>query len=66
MTLKKLRKPKSRLESKVIPVFAFSLLKLGQMFCVIPYYIRIEDSFYLGKLYINLLENWYKMRNLIA
>ena len=66
MTLKNLRKAKSRLESKVIVVFAFSLLKLGQIFCVIPYYIRIEDSFYLGNFFINLLKNWYKMTNIIA
>ena len=42
MALKNLCKAKSRLESKVILVFAFSISKLGQIFCVIPYYIRIE------------------------
>ena len=42
------------------------LPKLGQISCAIPYYIEIEDSLYLGMFFVNLLENWYKMRKIIA
>ena len=65
MTFKKNRKSRSR--SKVMPVFAFftvrssdKLSKSGQISCVIPYYIEIKNSLYLGKYFVNLLENWYK------
>ena len=31
--------------------------KLWQISCEIPYYIKIKDSLYLDKFFVNLLEN---------
>ena len=42
------------------------LSKLEQISCLIRYYIEIKDSLSLGKFFVNLLENWYKMRKIIA
>ena len=36
--------------------------KMGPISCVIPYYIEIKESLYLGKFFSNFFENWYKMR----
>ena len=35
---------------------------MGPISCVIPYYIEIKESLYLGKFFSNFFENWYKMR----
>ena len=69
MTFKKNHKSKSRLDQKLCQFLFFQcdviidkLSKLGQ----IPYYIEIKGSVHLGKFSVNLLENWYKMRKIIA
>ena len=56
-----------------MPVFVFQcdvifdkLSKLGQISCVIPYYIEEKDSLNLDKFFANLLESWYKMRKIIT
>ena len=56
MTLKKPRKSKSRLNQKLCQFLFFDcdvlfdkLSKLGQISCVISYYIEIKDSLHLGK-----------------
>ena len=65
MTFKKNWKSKSRLDQKLCQFLFFhcdaifnKLSKLGQISCVIPYYTEIYPV-YLGKTFVNLLENWY-------
>ena len=72
LTLKKTQ-VKITSRSKFMPVFVFQcdvifdkLSKLGQISCVIPYYIEKKDSLNLDKFFANLLENWYKMRKIIT
>ena len=69
--LQKKRKSKSRLDQTLCQFLFFhvnvifdKLSKLGQISCVIPYYIEIKDSLYLGKFFVNLLNNWFKMKRL--
>ena len=71
--LSKNRKSRSRLDQKLCQFLFFhcdvifdKLSKLGQISCGVPYYIKIKDSLYLGKFFVNFFENWYKMRKIIA
>ena len=66
--------PSKKLQVKITPrskVFQCNvtfdkLSKLGQISVVINYYIEIKDSLYLGKSFVNIFENWYQMRKIIA
>ena len=42
------------------------LSKLDQVSSVIRHYSEIKDTSHLGKFLVNLLENWYKMKKIIA
>ena len=73
MWIKKHQKSKSHLGQNLYQFLWFhfdvifdKLSKLGKISCVIPYYVDIKDSLYLGKFLVNFLENWYKMRKIIA
>ena len=73
MTFKKTHKSKSRLGQKLCQFFFFhcdfifdKLSKLGQVSCVIYYYIDIKDFLYMGKFFVNLFENWHNMREIVA
>ena len=73
MNLTKHRKSKSSLDQKLCHFWFFhcdiifdKLSELGQISCVVPYYIEIKDSLYLGKFFVNFFENWYKMKKIIA
>ena len=70
---KKNKKIKIMSRSKVMPRFVFSLWRhlwqtiiIGANFFVTPYYIEIKDSLYLGKFFVNLLKNWYKMKGALV
>ena len=66
MNFKKSLKSQSCLDQKFLffhcGVIFDKLSKLGQISFVIPYYIEIKDSLYMSKIFVNLLESWYKMR----
>ena len=72
MTFKKIAS-QNQLQIKGCASFCFcyydiifeELSKLGQTSCVIPYYIEIKDTLQLGKFFVALLENWYKMKKTI-
>ena len=71
--LKKPRTSQSCLDQKLCQflfvhcAFVFDKLsKLGQISCEVSYYIEIKGALYLGMFFANLLENWYKMRKIIA
>ena len=57
-------KPNSRLDQKFCQLFFHcdaivdKLSKLGQISCVISYYMEIKDSLYLSKFFVNVLKNW--------
>ena len=62
LTLKKNRQSIWRLRQKLCQFLFFrcdviidKLSKLEKISCVIPYYIEMKDSFYLGKFYVRLL-----------
>ena len=40
--------------------------KLSKLSCIILYYIEIKASLYLATFFVDLLENWYKMRKIIV
>ena len=55
----------------LIVIFAYDVIfdkvsKLVQISCVTPYYIETKDSAYLGKIFVNLLGNSNKMREIIV
>ena len=55
----------------LIVIFAYDVIfdkvsKLVQISCVTPHYTETRDSAYLGKIFVNLLGNWNKMRKIIA
>ena len=67
------KQTKSHLDQKLCQFLFFhcditfdKLSKLGKVSFIILYYIEIRDSLYLHKFLISLLENWHKMRKIIA
>lgn len=58
MAFKTHRKSKSGLDQKLCQFLFFhchaifdKLSKLGQIYCVIPYYIKIKESLYMGRFF---------------
>ena len=73
MTFKKSGKSKRRLDQTLCQFLFFhcdiifdKLSKLGQISYVIPYYIENKRLLYLGRFFVSLLENWYKLRKIVT